>query len=168
MFKVAIAIASPRANWAIVLEVGTIDKPASLTSGISNLISDALYNTEFFLETIPINIILFLFAYWIIGFNSSVLPELLIKISTSFLDILPKSPCKQSLADREKEGVPTEDRVAEILAAISPLFPTPHRITFDWQFEIVPTASLKELLIELFNFFRAFISKSITFFAIFL
>jgi hypothetical protein len=30
-----------------------------------------------------------------------------------------------------KEGVPTEDRVADIFAAISPLLPTPHKITFD-------------------------------------
>jgi len=45
--------------------------------------------------------------------------------------MLPRSPCEQSFADRENEGVPTEERVAEILAAISPLFPTPHRITLD-------------------------------------
>ena len=32
---------SPSANCAIVLEVGTIDRPASLTSGISSFISEA-------------------------------------------------------------------------------------------------------------------------------
>ena len=82
--------------------------------------------------------------------------------------MLPRSPWEQSFADKENEGVPTEERVAEILAAINPLFPTPHKMTLDWQFVIASTASLKELLIEFFNFFRAFISKSITFFAIFL
>ena len=68
---------------------------------------------------------------------------------TSFFEILPRSPWEQSLADREKEGVPTEDRVAEIFAPIRPLFPTPHKITLDWHFAITSTASLNELLIEL-------------------
>ena len=58
---VAIANASPRANCDVVLEVGTIP-PASITFGIKSLISDALYNIESFLETIPIRSILFLFA----------------------------------------------------------------------------------------------------------
>jgi hypothetical protein len=44
--------------------------------------------------------------------------------------------------------------------------PTPHNITLDWQFANDSTASLKELLIEFFNFFRALISRSITLFAI--
>ena len=35
------------------------------------------------------------------------------------------------LADNEKDGVPTDDKVAEILDAIIPLFPTPQIITFD-------------------------------------
>ena len=79
----------------------------------------------------PINVILFLFAYFIIFFNSSVDPEWLIKIKTSFFEILPKSPCEQSFAERENEGVPTEERVAAILAPIRPLLPTPQRITLD-------------------------------------
>ena len=54
---------SPSANCAIVLEVGTIHRPASLTSGISSFISEALYKIEFFFDIIPINVILFLFAY---------------------------------------------------------------------------------------------------------
>ena len=45
--------------------------------------------------------------------------------------MLPRSPCEQSLAESEKEGVPTEDKVVDILAAINPLFPTPHKITLD-------------------------------------
>ena len=45
--------------------------------------------------------------------------------------MLPKSPCEQSFADNEKDGVP-EDSVADILLAIIPLS-TPHKITFDWQ-----------------------------------
>ena len=49
----------------------------------------------------------------------------------SFLDIIPRSPCEASLAEIAKEGVPTEASVAAILDAINPLFPTPHRITFD-------------------------------------
>ena len=72
------------------------------------------------------------------------------------------------MAESENEGVPTDDSVDEILAAIRPLFPTPHNITFDWQFAIAYTASLKELLIEFFNFLSALISKSITSLAVFL
>ena len=92
MFREATARQSPIANCSQVLLVGTISNPASLTSGINNFISDALYKIEFFFETIPIKVILFLFAYWITGFSSSVSPELLIKIKISFLDILPRSP----------------------------------------------------------------------------
>ena len=58
-----------------MLAVGTIPSPASWTSGIYNFISEALYNKEFFFETIPINTILFLFAYLMIFFNSSEFPE---------------------------------------------------------------------------------------------
>ena len=82
--------------------------------------------------------------------------------------MLPRSPCEQSFADSENEGVPTEESVAEIFAAINPLLPTPHSITLDWHFDIASTASLNELLIEFFNFFKALISRSITLFAIFL
>ena len=52
-------------------------------------------------------------------------------IKISFLEIIPKSPCEASLAERLKEGVPTEASVAAIFDAISPLLPTPQRITFD-------------------------------------
>ena len=45
--------------------------------------------------------------------------------------MLPILPCEQSFAEREKEGVPIEERVAEILLAILPLFQTPHKITLD-------------------------------------
>ena len=54
-------------------------------------------------------------------FNSSVLPEWLIKIRTSFFVMLPKSPWEQSFAEIEKDGVPIDDNVAEILDAIFPL-----------------------------------------------
>ena len=46
-FIVAIANASPKASCVVVLEVGTIP-PASITLGVVNLISAALYKTEFF------------------------------------------------------------------------------------------------------------------------
>ena len=49
-----------------------------------------------------------------IGTISSDFPELLISISTSFFVILPKSPCKQSFADNEKAGLPTEEKVEAI------------------------------------------------------
>ena len=80
----------------------------------------------------------------------------------SLLVILPKSPWEQSLADTEKDGVPTEDNVAEIFDAIIPLFPTPQIITFDLHFDIALTASSNEEFIEFFNFLRAFICKLIT------
>ena len=81
-----ISIASPIANCTIVEEVGTIlPGPASLTSGVKILISDALYRREFFFETIPIKVIfLFLFANCMIFFNSIDSPLLLIKTKISF------------------------------------------------------------------------------------
>ena len=54
----------------------------------------------------------------------------------SFLDIIPRSPCEASLAEIAKEGVPTDDNVAEIFEAMIPLFPTPHITTFDLHFSI--------------------------------
>ena len=51
------------------------------------------------------------------GFNSSVSPELLIIIKTSFLDILPRSPCEHSFALIEKDAHPTDDIVLLILEA---------------------------------------------------
>ena len=56
---------------------------------------------------------------------------ILISINISFFVILPRSPCEQSLADIENEGVPTDDKVDAIFEAISPLFPTPQKITLD-------------------------------------
>ena len=47
------------------------------------------------------------------------------------LEIDPKSPCELSLAEIVKEGVPTDDKVAEIFEAIKPLLPTPHNMIFD-------------------------------------
>ena len=95
------------------------------------MIFEDLYKVEFLLDTIPIKRILFFFVYSIILFSSDVFPELLINIKISFFVILPKSPCEQSDAEIEKDGVPTDDRVAEIFEAIIPLFPTPQIITFD-------------------------------------
>ena len=63
------------------------------------------------------------------------------RINISFLEILPRSPCEELLADKLNEGVPTEDKVAAILDAIRPLFPTPQRITFEGHFAILTTAS---------------------------
>ena len=79
-------------NCEVVLEVGTMPRPASTTSGIKILISEPLYRIEFFLETIPMSVILFKFTYLIIFFNSVEDPELLIKMTTSFFRILPRSP----------------------------------------------------------------------------
>ena len=64
--------------------------------------------------------------------------------------MLPRSPWEESPAERLKAGVPTEENVAAIFAAIKPLFPTPHKTTFDWHLEIWITAWLKELLIFFF------------------
>ena len=75
----------------------------------------------------------------------------LLKIKISFLEILPKSPWEESLADKKNDGVPTDDKVDAILLAINPLFPTPHRITFDWHFIICCTAKLNESLITFFS-----------------
>ena len=114
--------------------------PDSKTLGIKIFILDDLYKIEFLFDIIPINLILLYLENLIIFFNSEVFPELLISIKMSFFVIRPKSPCEQSLADIEKDGVPTDERVAEIFDAIIPLFPTPHRITFDLHFNINLTA----------------------------
>ena len=45
-----------------MLEVGTIPYPASFTSGTKSLISEFLFNNEFFFELIPINFILYRFT----------------------------------------------------------------------------------------------------------
>ena len=79
----------------------------------------------------------------------------------SFLEIIPKSPWEESLADKLKDGVPTDESVAAIFDAISPLLPTPHKITFELHLATWITASLNELLIFFFNFCNAFISRSI-------
>ena len=76
--------------------------------------------------------------------------------------MLPRSPCKQSFAEIEKDGLPTEDRVDAIFEAIRPLLPTPHRIILDWQFVMALTAFSKLKFIDFFNFCRASISKFIT------
>ena len=57
-----------------MLDVGTIP-PDSFTSGITSLISDALYKIESYFDIIPIKKFLFLFAYWIIFLSSLVFPE---------------------------------------------------------------------------------------------
>ena len=64
--------------------------------------------------------------------------------------MLPRSPWEQSFADSENEGVPIEENVAEIFAAINPLLPTPHKITLDLHFAISTTALLNELSIFFF------------------
>ena len=71
----AIDKASPKASWVVVLDVGTIPSPDSVTSGINILILEDLYKVESLLDTIPIKGILFDFAYFITFFNSIVLPE---------------------------------------------------------------------------------------------
>ena len=76
------------------------------------------------------------------------------------------SPCEQSFADNENEGVPIDDKVADILFAMIPLFPTPHNITLDWQLTIASTALLKFSFRDFFNFCKAVISRLITFLAI--
>ena len=45
--------------------------------------------------------------------------------------------------------MPTDDNVAEIFEAIIPLFPTPHKTTFEEHLEIAVTALLNELLTAL-------------------
>ena len=136
----AIAKASPIDNCVVVLEVGTIPWPDSSTSGIFNLIFEALYNIEFLFDIIPIKKILDDFENLIIFCSSFVFPELLINIRISCFVILPKSPWEQSFAETVNDGVPTEDKVADIFEAIIPLLPTPQIMTLDLHFAIVFTA----------------------------
>ena len=82
--------------------------------------------------------------------------------------ILPRSPWEQSLADTENEGVPTEDKVAEIFDAMIPLLPTPHITTFDLHLWIALTASSNDWFREFLSFLRALICKLITSFPIWL
>ena len=57
----------------------------------------------------------------------------------------------------QNDGVPTDDKVADIFDAIFPLLPTPQIITFDLHLLITFTVLLKDLSIEFFNFFNALI-----------
>ena len=66
--------------------------------------------------------------------------------------MLPRSPWLQSLADIEKDGVPTDDKVDAIFDAISPLLPTPPKITLDWQLDINSIALLNDGLINFLIF----------------
>ena len=70
-------------------------------------------------------------------------------------------------AEIEKDGVPTDDRVAEIFEAIIPLFPTPQIITFDLHFSKAFTLLLNDSLFEYLSFSKALICNSITFLPIF-
>ena len=149
-----------------MLEVGTSPYPDSKTSGVKILIFEYLYKLESLFDTMPIRKILLSLENFIKFFNSSVFPELLIRIKISWLVIFPRSPCAQSFGEIEKDGTPTDDSVAEIFDAIIPLFPTPHIITLDLHFKMTLTASLKDLLIDFLSFLSALISKSITLFPI--
>ena len=63
--------------------------------------------------------------------------------------------------------MPTDARVDDIFLPMMPYLPIPEITTFPFlQFIIVLTALLKELLILNFNFFKDFISASITSLAI--
>ena len=95
----------------------------------------ALYKAEFFLEVIPINVILCFLEYEIIGLRSEDEPELLISIKISFyidVDIAPRSPWIASAADcNAKELAPIEFKEEAIKFAKCPDFPTPTNIHLD-------------------------------------
>jgi len=65
--------------------------------------------------------------------NSSVLPELLIVITTSFDVNIPRSPWKASSGFTKNDGVPVLASVAAIFAQIWPDFPTPVMINLPLQ-----------------------------------
>ena len=60
-----------------------------------------------------------------ISFSSWVWPEFDKQRMQSFFVIPPRSPWLASVAWIKWEGVPVDDKVAEILFAICPLFPIP-------------------------------------------
>ena len=101
--------------------------------------AEFLKSKESFFEVTPINF-MFLFrdVYWIIFFNSSLCPLLLIKITTSLDVICPKSPWLALEASKKNDGVPVDERVAAHFFPMMPLFPTPEIIIFPFlQFKIV-------------------------------
>ena len=110
---------------------------------------------------------MFLFACWIIFFNSPLSPLKLIKISTSLELIWPKSAWEHAAASTKKDGIPTEASVDDIFLPIIPDLPIPEITTLPFlQLINALTALLKELLILIFNFFNDLISVSITSLAI--
>jgi hypothetical protein len=68
-----------------------------------------------------------------------VFQECEIKTTTSFSQIIHKSPCIASEGHKKNEDVPVEDNVADIFRAIIPDFQTQQEITFHLQSNIFST-----------------------------
>ena len=169
-FIQVIAIASPKAIWIVVDEVGTkLPGPASFTLGNKNFTFAFLYKRESFFDVMPISfILLFLDAYWIIFFNSSLSPLKLINIIISLEVTCPISPWLAFEASKKNDGVPVDERVADHFFPTIPLFPTPEIITFPFlQFKIVLIICSKDLPIFDWSFFKDSASSFITSLAIF-
>ena len=91
--------------------------------------------------------------------TSSLSPECENIMTLSFLVIAPTSPCIASAALIKKAGDPVLERVADVLLAICPDFPTPRQIILPLEFKRYSHKAEKSLLRDSESFFRASDSK---------
>ena len=140
----ATAKASPKANVAVVLDVGAKPK------GHASVILPKVNATSAFCgigpDASPLMVIKGTCKCLIKGISiiiSSLLPELEIAINTSPRMSMPKSPCPASPGCIKNEGVPVEAKVAAILRPICPDLPIPVMTRRPWHCKIISQARRK-------------------------
>src|SRR5213592_2173642 len=124
------ARASPRASATVVLAVG-----ASVSGQASSATAASSTTTAWRARTEPGSPVTAMMgtprrcSCSTRSNSSSVEPLLESRMATSSRPTIPKSPCNESTGWRNAAGVPVEVKVAAILRAMSPDFPTPLTIT---------------------------------------
>jgi hypothetical protein len=103
------------------------------------------------------------FKYFTPLTTSSVLPLKENAMIESFLDIIPKSPWKASLAWTKKDGIPKLENVAAHFFATCPDLPSPRKMTLPSVLEMTSAAALNASLKDWSNACKALISFCNTF-----
>src|SRR6266571_4840884 len=124
------ARASPSARAAVVLVVGaSVSGQASSATLASSTTSDWRASTESGFPVIAISGTPSRLRWFTSPNSSSDSPLFESRIARSLRPTMPRSPCSESTGWRNDAGVPVEVKVAAILRAMSPDFPTPLTIT---------------------------------------
>ena len=140
----ATANASPSASAAVVLVVGA--RSCGHASSRTHASSDTVHsfaNAEPVSPVMPIERTPRPCRCSSRASTSSDSPDLESRIATSPGPTMPRSPCTLSMGWRNVAGVPVEVRVAAILRAMSPDFPTPVTMTRPSDSAISATAAAK-------------------------